>query len=385
VNRLGLVTFMVALIAAPAIGQERESQSAAEILEQEQALVDAIRARDRARLDTLLADNYVQRGAPDMQRSVWIDDALTQCWGDRSAISGFRVQPFVNSVVATFELTLHADSGQCTPSLPRLVITDVWAREDDRWVLELRHATALAPPAPAPSLKPSAPPGGQRPRAWDLKGELSLIATAGNTSAQTLGLASEASHQSGSHLTRGNIAFLTSEADGVTKARSLTAQARHGFHVGPRLELFGRVGYARDRFAGIQHRSTGDFGTAYSALVPKGHTLILEAGVGFASEQRLSATDFRFATATGTINHSWLVSSNVALSDRLDVVADLATARNWRATSAVSLTVSLTRRVSLKVSQAVEYRNLPVPGFQRADMRSSAALVLAMSGRSPAQ
>jgi hypothetical protein len=63
------------------------------------------------------------------------------------------------------------------------------------------------------------------------------------------------------------------------------------------------------------------------------------------------------------------------LHDDLAVMADLTAGRNWRTTNAVTFQATLTRLLSLKVSQAVEYRHVPVPGFGRLDTRTSAALV----------
>ena len=37
--------------------------------------------------------------------------------------------------------------------------------------------------------------------------------------------------------------------------------------------------------------------------------------------------------------------------------------------------------LSFRVANSIEYRNLPVPGFRRSDMRTSAALVLTLRDR----
>lgn len=57
--------------------------------------------------------------------------------------------------------------------------------------------------------------------------------------------------------------------------------------------------------------------------------------------------------------------------------------RHWRGTSATTLTIDLTRIISFRISHAFEYRNTPVGGFERTDMRTSAALVLSWQRQPP--
>jgi hypothetical protein len=49
--------------------------------------------------------------------------------------------------------------------------------------------------------------------------------------------------------------------------------------------------------------------------------------------------------------------------------------------TAATLTVRLTSVLSLRASQAIEYRHTPVPGFGRSDIRTAVALVLSTAPR----
>jgi putative salt-induced outer membrane protein YdiY len=175
-----------------------------------------------------------------------------------------------------------------------------------------------------------------------------------------------------------NVAYLTSEADDVTLARSLTVTARHGIRTSDRSELFGRLGYARDRFAGIENRTTAEFGAAYTPRRPRRHAFGADLGLGFTRERRLDAADFQFLSATSALAYIWTIAPRTELKNEVAFVADLQEARNWRATNALAMSVGLTRKFSLKMSQNIERRNVPVPGFKRTDMRLSAALVVTL-------
>lgn len=350
-----------------------------EILARERAIAAAMHARDRAALDALLAAGYVLRSSPDIDRDTWIRNALTLCWGRQSDISDFQARPVGDAAVASFVLTFYVDPVTCRPATLRSLITDVWAREDGEWRLAVRHAA----PAPAPGAQLAAQFGlvPELPPTLDVRGEASFLAAAGNASARTLGFATDVAHQAGWSRTRGRVALLTTEADSVTRARSITASARQGARVRERLELFGRVEYARDRFAGIEHRAMAELGASFPLPLPPRHTLKVDAGLGFTSENRVAAEDLRFAVATGTFAYVWKIGPGTELRNDLSLTGDLESAANWRATNALAVTFVLNRLLSVKASQAVEYRHFPVPGFGRTDTRTAATLVVAFQQR----
>jgi hypothetical protein len=67
----------------------------------------------------------------------------------------------------------------------------------------------------------------------------------------------------------------------------------------------------------------------------------------------------------------------------LEVVTDLETARDWRATNTTRMTVALTRLLSLKAPHAFEDRHTPVSGFGPSDTRTAAALAFSWQRRAP--
>ncbi len=338
----------------------------------EQELADAVRTRNKGSVEQLLAADYVLRGSPDIDRATWIRNALTLCWGNRFDIDAFDARITGDVAVASFVLTFYVEPVTCRPAVLRSLITDVWIRRGAAWQLTVRHS---GPASGAGDLAAQFGAVPQPPPLWDVSSDLSLTATGGNTSTRSLGLGAVVTHQTAGATTRASTAFLTSDADGVIRARSLVMDARHAIKISDRFDVFGRGSFARDRFAGIDGRVTVEAGTAYTPALPARQTLTTEGSLGYTLENRVDGTELHFATATGAVRHGWTIAPGTTLADDINFIADLEAVRNWRATGRAALTVSLTQALALKASQTVEYRNTPVAGFRRLDLRSAAALV----------
>jgi putative salt-induced outer membrane protein YdiY len=360
--------------------ESTQPDQSSEIREREEAVASAVHARDRGRLERLLAPEFVLRGTPDLDREAWIHSAVTLCWGDRSRIDGLYVSQLGDALMAGFELTIYADPVTCRPAVLRSLITDFWTRDGSEWRLRLRHA-APAPDTGASTLTqyarlPESPP------TLELSSELSLVATGGNTSTRTLGARGSLTHRSEARQTRLSAAFLNSNVDEVTRAQSLTAQLRHGVRIRSRVNWFGEGLYARDVFAGIEDRRTLSTGAAFTTPMPRGQTLSVESSVGYTAERRLDE-DLRFATGSAALAYTWTMRPGPTMTEDLAFIADFEEASNWRSTSVTTISVTLTRLLSLKATQAIDYRRTPVLGFGPTDLRTAAALVVSFQRRPP--
>jgi putative salt-induced outer membrane protein YdiY len=348
----------------------------AEVLAYEQGLAYSLNSRDRGHIESLLSEDFVLRGAPDVDRDTWISNAMTYCWGDRWEFSNATVRLDEDVAVASLVVTFFVDPLSCQPALVRSLITDVWIRDGDEWRLRVRHSG----PVPADSIQGQFGAVEEPPPIWSLSSELSFVATAGNASTRTIGLGAALEHRSDQSNTELAISYLSNDAESETLARALTGYVRHGIRVRESLDVFGRVSYARDRFAGIVNRVTTEAGTAYTVTRPR-HALTTESAIGYTAERRLTSGDLRFLTGTGAILYHWRVRPGTDLRNALRAVADLSEAENWRGTNEFALTVVLTRLLTLKVSHSVEHRNVPVETFRRTDMRTAAAFVVSWQRR----
>jgi putative salt-induced outer membrane protein YdiY len=368
-------------VSASAQDVTPEQSGGVDVRALESSLVNALHARDRQRLESLLAAGYVLRGTPDIDRKTWLQNAIQLCWGDRSDIDDFRARRHDDVVIASFELTFYVDPGTCRAGVLRSLVTDVWVRESGLWKLKVRHAGP--PPTSSGDLAAQYGVVPDPPPTFESSGEFSAVATGGNTSTRTLGLGAQLAHRWDGQRTEGRARFLTSQADDVTNARVLTVEGRHGLTMTDRFQMFGEASYARDRFAGIDDRVTATAGVAYAVSVPRRQSLTLEGGVGWTLEQRLDLTTLRFATATGALDYRWTILPGIELREDATFHADLESLQNWRTSNTTALTVSLTSVLSLRASHAFEYRHTPVAGFGRSDMRTALTVVFSMARRAP--
>ena len=341
----------------------------------EQELADTFRTKARADMERLLAATFVLRATPDVDRETWIREALGRCWGDRFDIDEFTTRLDGPTAITSFVLTSYVNPETCQPATIRSLITDLWQRDGDTWRLNLRHSSAAGSGIAAQfAVVPDTP-------RWLVLSELSFVSTAGNTSTRTTGLASDLTRKTDRSASHVRFTYISSVSDDVTQARATTLQARHGYNLREHLAIFARGGYTRDRFAGIDNRIALDVGLAYTVGKAPRHQLTFEGGVGYTAEDRIEEETLRFATGTGTARYVWQIATGSEFREEVAFISDLSEADNWRAGIAAALSVAINRLLSLKVSNDVEYRNLPVTGFERTDVRTSAAVVLTLRRR----
>ena len=200
-----------------------------------------------------------------------------------------------DSAIVTLLLTTHQDPQTCEPAIIRSLLTDLWIREADGWRLALRHSGPAGGDVAGQFAKTDPPP----PR-WERTGELSLVATGGNTDTQTLGAGAGLIWRPGVWTTRARAVYVRSATNDALTAESLLAELRQARRLTPRAEIFARAEYLVDRFAGVNDRLTVDGGFGWRFIDRAPHTLNLDGSFGATHESRLTGRDLTFAAATAT-------------------------------------------------------------------------------------
>lgn len=238
-------------------------------------------------------------------------------------------------------------------------------------------AGAQTPPAAgsavAQQIPPEPPP--PPPPAFEGKAELSFVSIGGNTDAQTLGTAADVIWRAAPWTTEGKAVFVRAETDGLETARALLAQLRESRALSTRLEVFGRGGYLRDVYAGIDSRLAVDAGLGWLAVDRAPHALRLDAGLGYLVENRLAGDDLRSAMAQTAAKYKWAFSDTTELTNDAAFLLPFEERDAWRYANTLAVSAGLSRLFSLKLSHALGYLNAPVPGFRKTDTIVSAALV----------
>lgn len=168
---------------------------------------------------------------------------------------------------------------------------------------------------------------------------------------------------------------MRNEAEDELRAQAFVFSARAQRPIRPRLSGYGQYGYQRDRFAGILDRNAVEAGLAYSLLEQAPHKLIVDAGLGYANEQRLVAPNLSTATLGAGGLYTLKISPTSELTGDGHFVFSLSDGSDWRYANAVALTAKVTTVFSLKLSNTIRYVNLPVVGFKNTDAVTSIALM----------
>jgi putative salt-induced outer membrane protein YdiY len=171
------------------------------------------------------------------------------------------------------------------------------------------------------------------------------------------------------------VSYVRNESEDELKAQAFLLTVRAQRAIKPRLSGYGQYGYQRDRFAGIVNRNVLDAGLSYSAVEQGPHKLSVDAGLGYANEQRVAGSDLSTAIfATGGL-YSLKISSTSDLSEEGRFVFSLSDGADWRYANAFALTAKITSIFSLKASNTIRYVHQPVQGFERTDAITAVALV----------
>jgi putative salt-induced outer membrane protein YdiY len=101
----------------------------------------------------------------------------------------------------------------------------------------------------------------------------------------------------------------------------------------------------------------------------------VDGGAGVTREARLAGGDETFTAATASAAYTWKIGPTATLNEQPLLSVAFGEAGNWRLQNSLNLTVTMTRRLSVRLAHELKRINRPVPGFRRTDTVLSAALV----------
>lgn len=226
-------------------------------------------------------------------------------------------------------------------------------------------AQAPAPPPPPPHLEGSA--------------EAAFVSTSGNTSTQSFGLAGDVISRPAPWELRAKAGYIRNETEDVETAESLFALFRASRTLGPRLLAYGQYDYLRNLYSGIEQRHALEGGLSFVAVDDELHRLRLDAGLGYANEQRSIGDDLSTAIASLGAGYRLRMSESAELTDDARFVFSLSEGSDWRYENVAAVTARLTGLFSLKLANTLRFVNAPAETFEKTDTITSIALVAKFS------
>ena len=242
----------------------------------------------------------------------------------------------------------------------------------------LVSAPIAVPPAPAPLVVPRPVPAHEPPPPpdrWSGKGELSYVATGGNTDTNTAKLAGEIEFKPSRWALLARAAFLNSTTETGDRNQRVDGLLRASRGLTSRIDAFAQIVYLENTFAGISSSFYPLAGLSYDVFTSPTHVLTARVGLGYGQESRVLTPDRTFPTADSEIGYRWRLSKTAEFQQDTTFTTNMSRGRDWRAGSVTALTAALNALLSLKVSHVASYLNAPVEGFGGLDTVSSAAIV----------
>jgi putative salt-induced outer membrane protein len=224
------------------------------------------------------------------------------------------------------------------------------------------------PPAPAPAPPPTLP-------LLSGTAELGFVATAGNSSTQSIGLTSDVTYRPDPWVLHGKVSFVRNEANGLVNAKSLATLTRLSRDLTPRLSTFAEYDTLRNVFAGIKQRNSIVGGVSYKVIEAAPHLLRLDGALGYANEQRVLAPALSAGTVLSGAAYKLKISATSEFSEEVRFVGSVTQGSDWRLEQSTAVTAKLNALLSLKASYVARHVNAPTAGFKKTDTVSSAALV----------
>lgn len=212
-------------------------------------------------------------------------------------------------------------------------------------------------------------------RNWESSVGLSYLATSGNSDTETLGVEFTYQRQPTPWGYSVQASYSRAEENSVTTTERTFLGIRGERRLNERWNIFAGVNGERDRFAGFDSRLIVESGGEWKALLGPTHTLSLDAGLTWTTEDRLSETTDSVGGILG-LAYKWKISETASLKQRLAYYPNFDESDDWRLTSETSLEASLTQRLAVKIGYLVRYDNLPVVGFDDTDTTAQVSLVV---------
>jgi len=235
--------------------------------------------------------------------------------------------------------------------------------------------TLLAPmaygqePCPCPPATPPPPP------LWSGEVGVSYIATSGNTSTSSFGGNFGLAWKPDPWALEAKFAFLGSVSEHVVTAEAYDSSLTVARSLTPRLDIYGGSEYHRNVFAGIDYRINATAGAGYKVL--GGPVTFLRPEVGFGYEKRKLAdvgTD-SYPVGRAGLRFVWKFLAGGEFANETSFTDDLNETDNWVFRNKATVSAKLTNVFLLRLGWAIEYNNLPAPGFKKTDTVTSAAIV----------
>jgi putative salt-induced outer membrane protein YdiY len=171
--------------------------------------------------------------------------------------------------------------------------------------------------------------------------------------------------------------YLRGEADSRTTVDKTTFALRYERKISDRLFAFGQVSYMRDRFKDVDYLISPIVGAGYHVVKTDRILLSFDAGVGGAFEKNPGLGKRSSGAVQAGEAFAWKISPTATLSQKANGLWKTNDFADCFYHFEVGVAASVAKRLELKVSFLLDYKNRPTdPRLDKTDTAFVAALVV---------
>lgn len=206
---------------------------------------------------------------------------------------------------------------------------------------------------------------------WNGQADVGYLASSGNTDTSNLNAKLILEYLTGRWKHIGNISAVGATDSGATTAERYQAGYKAEYSFSESDYLFALVSYDKDRFSGLDQRTTEAAGYGRRLIHTDTHLLDIEAGLGATQIEREDGTEEDDIIARLAGSYAWKISETASFSQTLAVESGES---NTYAEAASTLKASLNDHLALSLGYTVK-RNSEVPvGRENTDTYTSVSL-----------
>jgi putative salt-induced outer membrane protein YdiY len=206
-----------------------------------------------------------------------------------------------------------------------------------------------------------------RPKPLRFSGDIGFVNTSGNSEVTTLNVGERIDYTAGRLGLAQTLGTVYGRTAGVTNTSLWRSSVRADYAATKRLGGYGRVGFERNRFAGIARRLDEGVGLAYRLLQLTRDTLTAEAGGSLVQQRSTLGVSDAFAAARGAATYRHQFTGKAYFLQLVEALQNLETSDDVLVNTESSLVAPLSSSVALKLSYVVRFDNRPEPGLKKSD------------------
>lgn len=217
------------------------------------------------------------------------------------------------------------------------------------------------------SIAISAGAQGTPPKPLRFSGDIGFVNTTGNSEVTTLNVGERVDYKTGRLGLAQTLGTVYGRTGGETNTSLWRGSLRADYALAPRLATYARVGFDRNRFAGIARRLDEGVGLAYRLLETGRDTLTTEAGGSLVQQRSTRGVSDAFAAARGAATYRHQFTGKAYFLQLAEALQNLETGKDLLINTESSLVAPLSSSIALKVSYVIRFDNLPEPGLEKSD------------------